>query len=177
MQTCSASWERRSVSWSCHAITERNTEWLTTVQTEKASCRRGNPVRAATRLEGREVDARADIFALGAVIYEMATGRKAFEGKSQASLVAAILERDPPPISNVRPLAAPTLDGVVATCLRKKPEDRSAVSLNLFVALYARIARSRGSRTCSPHLKRRRKPVFCELFIRQLCPRNIGGSI
>jgi hypothetical protein len=74
------------------------------------------------------------------VIYEMATGRKAFEGKSQASLVAAILERDPPPISNVRPLAAPTLDGVVATCLRKKPEDRSAVSLNLFVALYARIA-------------------------------------
>jgi eukaryotic-like serine/threonine-protein kinase len=79
---------------------------------------------APEQLEGREADARADIFALGAVIYEMATGRKAFEGRSQASLIAAILERDPLPISSVRPLTATGLDRIVATCLAKKPEER-----------------------------------------------------
>jgi serine/threonine protein kinase len=79
---------------------------------------------APEQLEGREADARTDIFALGAVIYEMATGRKAFEGKSQASLIAAILEREPLPISSVRPSTARALDRVVATCLCKKPDDR-----------------------------------------------------
>ena len=79
---------------------------------------------APEQLEGHEADPRTDISALGAVIYEMATGRKAFEGKSQASLIAAILEREPPPISSARPIAAPTLDRVVATCLAKKPDDR-----------------------------------------------------
>lgn len=79
---------------------------------------------APEQLEGREADARTDIFAFGAVTYEMATGRKAFEGKSQASLIGAILEREPPPISTVRPLAASALDRVVATCLAKKPDDR-----------------------------------------------------
>jgi Tol biopolymer transport system component/DNA-binding winged helix-turn-helix (wHTH) protein len=79
---------------------------------------------APEQLEGREADARTDIFAFGAVTYEMATGRKAFEGKSQASLIAAILEREPPPISTVRSLGASALDRVVATCLAKKPDDR-----------------------------------------------------
>ena len=79
---------------------------------------------APEQLEGREADVRTDIFAFGAVTYEMATGRKAFEGKSQASLIAAILEREPPPISTVRPSAARALDRVVATCLAKKPDDR-----------------------------------------------------
>jgi serine/threonine protein kinase/Tol biopolymer transport system component len=79
---------------------------------------------APEQLEGREVDARTDIFAFGAVLYEMATGRKAFEGKSQASLIAAILEREPPPISSLRPLIATALDHIVATCLEKRPDDR-----------------------------------------------------
>ena len=79
---------------------------------------------APEQLEGREADSRTDIFAFGAVIYEMATGRKAFEGKSQASLIAAILEREPPPISSVGPLCASALDRLVATCLAKKPDDR-----------------------------------------------------
>src|SRR5215472_10403298 len=58
---------------------------------------------APEQLEGHEADACTDIFALGAVIFEMATGRKAFEGKSQASLIAAILEREPPLLSSLRP--------------------------------------------------------------------------
>jgi serine/threonine protein kinase len=79
---------------------------------------------APEQVEGKAADARADIFALGAVIYEMATGKKAFEGKSQASLIAAILEREPAPISSLQPMTPPALDRVVKTCLAKDPEDR-----------------------------------------------------
>ena len=79
---------------------------------------------APEQLEGHEADARTDIFALGAVIYEMATGHKAFEGKSQASLIAAILEREPAPISSAGSPAVSTLDRAVATCLAKEPDDR-----------------------------------------------------
>ena len=79
---------------------------------------------APEQLEGRDADGRSDIFAFGAVLYEMATGKKAFEGKSQASLIAAILERTPPPISSVQPMTPPALDRVVKTCLEKDPEDR-----------------------------------------------------
>jgi len=79
---------------------------------------------APEQLEGREADARSDIFAFGAVLYEMATGRKAFEGKSQASLIASILTSDPAPISTVQPLTPPALERVVRTCLAKDPEDR-----------------------------------------------------
>jgi Tol biopolymer transport system component len=79
---------------------------------------------APEQLEGREADARTDIFALGHVLYEMATGQKAFFGKSQASLIAAILEHEPPAISSIQPLAPPALDRVVRTCLAKDPDDR-----------------------------------------------------
>ncbi|MGH9727225.1 MAG: protein kinase domain-containing protein [Candidatus Acidiferrales bacterium] len=76
------------------------------------------------QLEGKESDARSDIFTFGATLYEMATGRKAFEGKSQASLIAAILEREPPPISSLQPMSPPALDRVVKTCLAKDPDER-----------------------------------------------------
>ena len=79
---------------------------------------------APEQVEGEKVDARTDIFAFGSVLYEMVTGRRAFEGKSQASLLAAILDSQPPTISNLRPVIPPTLDRVVAKCLAKDPEDR-----------------------------------------------------
>jgi eukaryotic-like serine/threonine-protein kinase len=62
---------------------------------------------APEQVEGKEADARTDIFALGAVVYEMATGRSAFEGRSQASLIAKILESDPPPMSSLQPVTPP----------------------------------------------------------------------
>jgi eukaryotic-like serine/threonine-protein kinase len=79
---------------------------------------------APEQLEGKEADARTDIFAFGLVIYEMATGKKAFEGKSQASLIAKILETDPPPISSLQPMTPPALDRVVKKCLAKEQEKR-----------------------------------------------------
>jgi Tol biopolymer transport system component len=79
---------------------------------------------APEQLEGAEADARTDIFALGALLYEMATGRRAFEGKSKTSLIAAILASQPPPISSVQPVMPPALDHVVKKCLEKDPDDR-----------------------------------------------------
>src|SRR6266581_6873425 len=79
---------------------------------------------APEQLEGKEVDARTDIFAFGAVVYEMATSKRAFEGKSQASLIAKILEIDPPPISSLQPMTPPALDRLVKKCLAKEPEKR-----------------------------------------------------
>src|SRR6202022_626813 len=79
---------------------------------------------APEQLEGKEADARTDIFAFGVVVYEMATGKRAFEGKSQASLIAAILEREPPAMSSLQPMTPPALDRVVKKCLAKEPEKR-----------------------------------------------------
>src|SRR5258705_1802473 len=79
---------------------------------------------APEQLEGKEVDARTDIFAFGAVVYEMATGKRAFEGKSQASLIAAILEREPPTMSSLQPMTPPALDRVVKRCLAKETDER-----------------------------------------------------
>src|SRR5690348_2471730 len=76
------------------------------------------------QMEGREADARSDIFSFGAVLYEMATGKRAFEGKTTASVIAAILEREPPAISSVQPMSPPTLDRTVKICLAKDPDER-----------------------------------------------------
>ncbi|MEP6471312.1 MAG: protein kinase [Acidobacteriota bacterium] len=76
------------------------------------------------QLEGKDADARSDIFALGALLYEMATGKNAFAGQSHASLIAAILDRTPPPISTVQQTTPSALDRVVQTCLEKEPDDR-----------------------------------------------------
>ena len=79
---------------------------------------------APEQLEGKPVDARADIFAFGGMLYEMLTGRRPFEGKSQASLIGAILDHQPPPVTAHQPLSPPILDDIVARCLEKNPDDR-----------------------------------------------------
>jgi len=75
-------------------------------------------------LQGAEADARSDLFSFGCVLYEMITGRRAFEGKSQLSVFSSILEKDPEPITASQPLTPPMLDRVISACLAKDPADR-----------------------------------------------------
>jgi Tol biopolymer transport system component len=118
---------REQTAASQHPMAGRN---LTALPTEIANVTREGTIlgtfqyMAPEQLEGRDADARTDIFAFGAVLYEMATGRKAFSGKSQASLISSIMKEDPAPISTVQPMTPPALDRIVRTCLAKDPEDR-----------------------------------------------------
>jgi serine/threonine protein kinase/Tol biopolymer transport system component len=79
---------------------------------------------APEQLEAKEVDARTDIFAFGSVVYEMATGRRAFVGRSQASIIGAIMSSEPLPMSSLQPMTPPALDRLVKKCLSKEPEKR-----------------------------------------------------
>jgi serine/threonine protein kinase/Tol biopolymer transport system component len=79
---------------------------------------------APEQLEGKDADARTDIFAFGAVVYEMLTGKKAFEGKTQAGLIGVILHAEPPAVATVQPLTPPSLNHIVKTCLAKDPDER-----------------------------------------------------
>jgi Tol biopolymer transport system component len=76
------------------------------------------------QVEGKELDGRSDIFSLGAVLYEMVTGKRAFEGKTQLSVASAILEREPSPITSIKPLTPLALDHAVKKCLAKIPDER-----------------------------------------------------
>jgi Tol biopolymer transport system component len=76
------------------------------------------------QVEGKELDGRSDIFSLGAVLYEMLTGQRAFQGKSQLSVASAILEKEPAPINTIKPMTPPTLDHAIRRCLAKEPEKR-----------------------------------------------------
>ena len=105
---------------------------------------------APEQVQGAPADARTDIFALGTILYEMATGRRAFEAKTQASLIAKILETDVPAVSTLAPLAPPALDHVVQGCLAKEPADRwqTAHDVNCSCSGFRRKARGRRSRRC-----------------------------
>src|SRR5216684_724417 len=87
------------------------------------------------QIEGKELDGRSDIFSLGAVLYEMLTGQRAFPGKSQLSVASAILEKEPAPISVVKPLTPPTLDHAMRRCLAKDPEERWQTARDVAVEL------------------------------------------
>ncbi len=79
---------------------------------------------APEQLEGKDADARTDLFAFGAIVYEMITGRRAFTGDSRSNLIASILRDEPPPLSTIQPVTPPALDVLVRTCLAKDPDAR-----------------------------------------------------
>jgi serine/threonine protein kinase len=93
------------------------------------------PYMAPEQVEGKETDARADIFAFGAVLYEMATGRRAFEGQSQAGVMAKILESDPKPLRSLQPRSPAALERLVTACLAKDPSRRMQSAQDVKVGL------------------------------------------
>src|SRR6202451_1441163 len=99
------------------------------------------------QIEGKEADARSDLFALGGVLYEMVTGARPFEGKSQISVASAILEKEPEPISSLQPLTPQAFEHVVNTCLAKNPDDRfqTAHDVRLQLKWIATTGRGEGS--------------------------------
>ena len=90
---------------------------------------------APEQIEGHDADARTDIWAFGCVLYEMLTGKRAFEGKSQASLIASILERQPAPMAELQPMTPPALGRLVRTCLEKNPDNRFHTAHDLWLHL------------------------------------------
>jgi Tol biopolymer transport system component len=106
------------------------------------------------QVEGKDLDARSDIFSLGAVLYEMVTGRRAFEGKSQLSVASAILEKEPAPISAVKPLAPANLDHAVRRCLAKDPDERWQTARDLAIELKWIAESGSGSPVAPPIVSR-----------------------
>ena len=145
---------------------------------------------APEQLEGKEVDARTDLFAFGTLIYEMATGKRAFEAGSQASLIAAILEREPPPLSTAQPLAPAGLERLVRICLAKDPDDRwqSAGDLRRQIEALAEAGSSASSPAVQVAAAPRRLPrgypwavlgvagILCLALITQLGDREIPAA-
>jgi len=111
------------------------------------------------QIEGKDADATSDIFAFGAVLYEMATGKRAFDGKNQISIASAILERDPEAISKIKPLSPAALDYLVATCMAKDREERFQTAHDLRLQLKG-IYLASSSPTAQTQHSRSQRPVF-----------------
>ena len=138
---------------------ERSTQSLEL--TEQGTVLGTIPYMAPEQIEGRDADARTDIFALGVILYEMSAGRPPFEGRSRASLMAAILTHEPQPLSSLRGGVPASLDRIVKKCLAKDPNDRWQSAADLAAALLwsrddsgsrrSEWARSRKAAAVQPH--------------------------
>ncbi len=115
---------------------------------------------APEQLEGSEADARSDIFALGALLYEMATGKRAFEGKTRTSLIAAIVSGEPKPISALQPLTPPAFEQVVRGCLAKDADERIQTAHDVVLQLRWISETFSQTGTAAPRLGRPRKQIF-----------------
>jgi len=109
------------------------------------------------QVEGKEVDGRSDIFSLGAVLYEMVTGKRAFEGKTQLSVASAILEREPAPIREAKPVTPGALEHAIQRCLAKDPEERWQAARDL--AMELNWTGKSGSQTEAPAIQKKTKSV------------------
>ena len=109
---------------------------------------------APEQVEGRQADARSDIFALGAVLYEMLSGRRPFTGESVPSVIAAIIGSEPRPLMDVAPLAPPSLERVISRCLAKNPDERWQSASDLAFELRSGIASRPGAAAVVPRLPR-----------------------
>ena len=112
---------------------------------------------APEQLEGKEADARADIWALGCVLYEMITGMRPFQGKSQASLISSIMSADPAPIAQVSPLNPPALGRLVKACLEKEPEERIQTAHDVKLQLQWIVEGGSQAGVAAPVATRRRR--------------------
>jgi eukaryotic-like serine/threonine-protein kinase len=133
---------------------------------------------APEQLQGLDADARTDIFALGAILHEMCTGRRAFEGRGHASLIAKILETDPPAVSSLVALAPPAFDQLVQRCLEKDPGDRWQSARDLALQLRGMQAQVSGSVTgaLAPARTRRARP-WLPWAVAALCAATAAGAV
>jgi len=130
---------------------------------------------APEQLEGKEADARTDLWALGAVLYEMVTGRRAFEGDSQVSLIGNIMNAEPAGLATLQPLTPPALERVVRKCLAKHPDDRWDTAHDVADELRW-IRETSGDGVVTPVPPRRRRGSSSRASSMPRPSRRMGGS-